>query len=367
MKDLSRLYHEHPNFNPFLHYLAEDNQGNIAAEGLSGSAKSLMAAAMFNALQSTHIIILPEKEEAAYFYNDLVSVLGEELVFFFPSTYKRSIQYGQTDASNIVLRTEVMNHLGSGKRKCIVVTYPESVMEKVISKKVFKKNTFKVKSGDPLTMEFLVEILMEYNFSRVDFVYEPGQFAVRGSIIDVFSFSGDKPYRIDFFGDDIESIRTFNIDDQLSIEKHNEISIIPNVQDISIEKTQENITEFIPPSSLIWLDNFAYTFDKISSIYNSSWSYEDPSQQKSKRELAITGEHLESELSRFRVIEFTAQPLCRFIILLSKLSSGLTSENMSRSRAIWVSLSETIILLHPSSRLAESRSLSKSKFLLKDG
>lgn len=306
--DLGKLYLKHPNFKPLAGHLAEDKQGNIAAEDLTGSARSLLVAALFNSLHTTHIIILPEKEDAAYFYNDLVSILGEELVFFFPSTYKRSIQYGQTEASNIVLRTEVMNHLGSGKRKCIVVSYPESVMEKVISKKVFRKNTLQIKIGDALSMEFLVEILTEYNFSRVDFVYEPGQFSIRGSIIDVFSFSGDKPYRIDFFGDDIESIRVFNVDDQLSVEKLTEVSIIPNVQDISIEKTQENITEFIPPSSLVWLDSFAFTIDKINSIYNSSWSHEANSQIKSKRELAITGEHLESELSRFRVIEFSAQP-----------------------------------------------------------
>ncbi len=306
--DPGKLYLKHPIFKPLAASLAEDMKGNIAVEDLTGSARSLLVAALFNSLQTTHFIILPEKEDAAYFYNDLVSILGEELVFFFPSSYKRSIQYGQTESSNIVLRTEVMNHLGSGKRKCIVVSYPESVMEKVISKKVFRKNTLKLKIGDPLGIEFLVEVLTEYNFARVDFVYEPGQFAVRGSIVDVFSFSGDKPYRIDFFGDDIESIRSFNIDDQLSIEKLTEVSIIPNVQDLSIEKTQENITEFIPPSSLIWIDEFAFTLDKISSIYNSSWSYEEEQEQKSKREQAITGEHLESELARFRVIEFSSRP-----------------------------------------------------------
>jgi transcription-repair coupling factor (superfamily II helicase) len=307
-KDPGKIYLEHPQFKALSEILDTNNSGNTGLEGLSGSAKSLLLAAVFNSLQTTHLVVLPEKEDAAYFYNDLVSVLGEDLVFFFPSTYKRSIQYGKTEASNIVLRTEVMNHLASGKRKCIVVTYPESVMEKVISKKVLKKNTLKIAEGDNLTMEFLIDILVEYNFSRVDFVYEPGQFSVRGSIIDIFSYSCDKPYRIDFFGDDVETIRTFNIDDQLSIEKLKEISIIPNVQDISIERTNENITEFIPPSSLIWLDNFGFSLDRISSIYNSSWSFEGQSEQKSKRDLAISGEHLESELSRFRVIEFSGLP-----------------------------------------------------------
>lgn len=306
--DPGKIYLEHPQFKALLASLESDNSGNTALEGLSGSAKSLLLAAAFKRLQTTHIVILPEKEDAAYFYNDLVSVLGEELVFFFPSTYKRSIQYGQTDASNIVLRTEVMNHLGSGKRKCIVVSYPESVMEKVISKKVFNKNTLKVKTGDRLSIAFLEEVLSEYNFARVDFVYEPGQFAVRGSIVDIFSYSGDKPFRLDFFGDDVESIRTFSIDNQLSVEQQEEISIIPNVQDISIEKTQETISEFIPPSSLIWFEDYSFSKDRINAVYNSSWSADENIEQKSKRDLAITGDFFESELSRFRVIEFSSQP-----------------------------------------------------------
>lgn len=306
-KDLGSLYRSHPNFESFHKRLSEGDNSNLSIEGLSGSAKSLLISALFSSLQTTHFVILPEKEDAAYFYNDLVSILGEDLVFFFPSSYKRSIQYGHTESANIVLRTEVMNHLGSGKRKCIVVSYPESVMEKVVSKQVLKKNTLKINQGDTLSSEFLEEVLAEYNFNRVDFVYEPGQYSVRGSIIDIFSFSADKPYRIDFFGEEVESIRTFNTNDQLSIEITKEISIIPNIQDITIERTSENITEFIPPSSLIWIDGFSFTIDKINSIYNSSWSKEDTDQAQTKREQALTGNHLESELNRFRVIEFGGQ------------------------------------------------------------
>ncbi|MCD4770204.1 MAG: DEAD/DEAH box helicase, partial [Bacteroidales bacterium] len=307
-KDLGRLYLSHPSFESFHRNLSEESDGNSSIEGLSGSAKSLFVAALFSNLQTTHIVVLPEKEDAAYFYNDLVSILGEELVFFFPSTYKRSIRYGQTEASNIVLRTEVMNHLGSGKRKCIVVTYPESVMEKVVSKKALKNNTLKINIGDKLSLEFLEEVMQEYNFNRVDFVYEPGQYSVRGSIIDIFSFSSDKPYRVDFFGEEVESIRTFNTNDQLSVERKKKISIIPNIQDITIEKTNENITEFIPPSSLIWLEDFAFTIDKINSIYNASWLIEEETEQQTKREKAITGTCLESELAKFRVVEFASQP-----------------------------------------------------------
>lgn len=306
--ELGKVYKEHYLFDNFIEYLLKDNKGNISLEGLSGSSKSLFLSAAYLSLQTTHLVLLPEKEDAAYFYNDLVSLLGEDQVFFFPSTYKRSIQYGYTESSNIVLRTEVMNHLGSGKRKCVVVSYPESVMEKVISKKVLKKNTLKIKTGDSLSTDFLEEVLYEYNFNRVDFVYEPGQYSVRGSIIDIFSFSADKPFRVDFFGEEVESIRSFNTEDQLSVDRIKEISIIPNIQDITIEKTNENITEFIPPSSLIWLQDATFTFDKIDSIYNSTWKTEEESATQTKRDVAITGSHLESELSKFRVLEFTSQP-----------------------------------------------------------
>jgi len=192
----------------------------------------MLLAKVYNKTQFTHIAIVPEKEDAAYLYNDLVSLAGEDSVFFFPSTYKRSVQYEQTEPANIVLRTEVLNHLASGKRKGIIVTYPESVMEKVVSCKNLKKNTFNISKGDKISLEFLEEMLQEYNFELVDFVYEPGQYAIRGSIADVFSYSADLPYRIDFFGEEVETIRSFNTDDQLSVESQKQVQIIPNIQDI---------------------------------------------------------------------------------------------------------------------------------------
>ncbi|MEA1885948.1 MAG: transcription-repair coupling factor [Bacteroidota bacterium] len=306
--DPESIYLGHANYGKAKNRLKDDKPGNISVEGLTGSSRSLFLSCIFGSIPTTHFVILPEKEDAAYFYNDLVSILGEEQVFFFPSSYKRSIQYGRSESSNLVLRTEVLNYLATGRRKCIVVSYPESVMEKVISKKVLKKNTIKVSEGDSLSMDFLEEVLAEYNFSRVDFVYEPGQYAVRGSIIDVFSYTDDKPYRVDFFGDDIESIRSFNTEDQLSVRKLKEISIVPNIQDITIEKTHDDISEFIPPSSVVWLDNFEFIKDRIENIYNSTWTSEDSVGINEKSDLAVTGKHLESVLSKFKVIEFAANP-----------------------------------------------------------
>ena len=227
----------------------------ICIEGVAGSAKSLVAASLFNESQNFHLVILPEKEDAAYFYNDLVALVGEESVFFFPSTYKRSVQYGQTEPANIVLRTEVLNFLASGKRKGIIVSYPESVMEKVVSKKTPKKNTFNISKGDRISLEFLEEMLHEYRFERVDFVYEPGQYSIRGSIADIFSFSCRYALRVDFFGEEVDSIRSFNPDDQLSVNLLNQIIIIPNIQDISIDRINDTFTDFIPQSSVIWIED----------------------------------------------------------------------------------------------------------------
>jgi transcription-repair coupling factor (superfamily II helicase) len=224
----------HPHFHSLIESANDDDLKTIRLESLLASAKAMITAALYSKTQTTHLVVLPEKEDAAYFYNDLVALLGDDSVYFFPSTYKRSVQYEQTEPANIVLRTETLNFLASEKRKGIIVTYPESVMEKVISRKNLKKNTFSITQGDTLSLEFLEEILHEYNFTRVDFVYEPGQYAIRGSITDVFSYSADLPYRIDFFGNSVDSIRSFNTDDQLSVNQQKQISIIPNIQDLSI-------------------------------------------------------------------------------------------------------------------------------------
>ena len=200
---LSQLYSGHPVLKEIAGFIGSgENMSRCTIEGLSGSSKTIVLSSIFQDMQHIHVVVISEKEEAAYFYNDLVALVGEEAVFFFPSTYKRSVQYEQTEPANIVLRTEVLNFLASGKRKGIIVTYPESVMEKVISRRNLKKNTFQISKGDKLSLEFLEEMLHEYNFERVDFVYEPGQYSVRGSIVDIFSYSADFPYRVDFFSEE---------------------------------------------------------------------------------------------------------------------------------------------------------------------
>ena len=301
---LTDHYINHPLLQRLIETIDADKLRNFRIEGLSGSSRALILSLVFQKTQTTHVVIIPEKEDAAYFYNDLVSVLGDESVFFFPSTYKRSVQYEQTEPANIVLRTEVLNHLATGKRKGIIVTYPESVMEKVVSKKNLKKNTFTINKGDKISLEFLEEMLHEYNFTRTDFVYEPGQYSIRGSIADVFSYSADLPYRIDFFGEEVETIRSFNTDDQLSVSIHKQVAIIPNIQDISIEEINDSFTDFLPPSSLIWIEDAVYTRDKINKIYFQTTQREESGQISGKKEFVMTGNRFMDKCKEFRMFEF---------------------------------------------------------------
>ena len=307
--ELTELYSQHPILPTFIETINADNARHIRMEGLSGSSKAMVLSLVFHKTQTTHLAVIPEKEDAAYFYNDLVSLLGDDSVFFFPSTYKRSVQYEQTEPANIVLRTEVLNHLASGKRKGIIITYPESVMEKVVSRKNLKKNTFNISKGDKISLEFLEEMLHEYNFVRTDFVYEPGQYSIRGSIADVFSYSADLPYRIDFFSEEVDTIRSFNTDDQLSVSIHKQISIIPNIQDISIEEINDSFTDFLPPSSMIWIEDAAYIKEKINSIFFQTTQREESGQISDKKDIIMTGNHFLDHCIKFRLIEFGRQSL----------------------------------------------------------
>jgi transcription-repair coupling factor (superfamily II helicase) len=302
-------YSSHPGMERLLHLIDNPESRRISLDGLTGSSKAIIAGSAFLNTKNTHLVIIPEKEDAAYFYNDLLSIVGEEAVFFFPSTYKRSVQYRQTEPANIVLRTEVLNHLGSGKRKSIIVTYPESIMEKVVSKPDLKKNTFHIKKGDRISLEFLEEILQEYHFTRTDFVYEPGQYSIRGGIADVFSYSSDIPYRIDFFGEEVDTIRSFNTDDQLSVNIFTQISIIPNLQDISVEQINDSFFDFIPPSSTIWIEETGFIKEKINNIFNQTRLKDEMEQAADKKEIIITGNRFIEEIEKFRIIEYGRQGL----------------------------------------------------------
>lgn len=298
--DPANLYRHHRLYETLQKEVDHRQPETIHLHGLTGSSASLISGALFRDSGSQFLAIFPEKEDAAYFYNDLLSLAGEESVLFFPSGYKRSARYYQTDNANIVLRTNVLSRLASGKERSFIVTYPEGIMEKVISRRNLKKNTLKITRGDDLSPEFIEEVLQEYGFVRTDFVYEPGQYAVRGSITDLFSFSTDKPFRIDFFGNTVESIRIFNPDDQLSEQIVNEINVIPNIQDVTIEEVKDSLFDFVPDNTVIWIHSPGYCRDRINDIYFGAIAGEQEGRQIDIQASLLTGNRVFEELSRFR-------------------------------------------------------------------
>jgi transcription-repair coupling factor (superfamily II helicase) len=299
--ELSDLFGDHPLIPRLNRHLASMPPGTVGVEGLAGSSKAVVIAGVFERTRTTQLVIIPEKEDAAYLYNDLLALAGDKNIFFFPSTFKRSVQYEQTEPANIVLRTEVLNVLSRGNEQVLIVTYPESVMEKVTSRENLNRNTFIISKGDKLSIEFLEEVLNEYNFERVDFVNEPGQYSIRGSIVDVFSYSEELPSRVDFFGNEVDSVRTFNTDDQLSVDMPGKVSIIPNIQDITIDEMNNSIADFLPPSTVIWIDNPGYVKEKIDNIFQQTARGEESGRIRGKKSIVMDGSILFSSFREFRI------------------------------------------------------------------
>jgi transcription-repair coupling factor (superfamily II helicase) len=242
----------------------------IHLNGLVGSSVSLVISETFKQANVPFLIVFNDKEEAAYHLNDLEQLIGENDVLFYPGSYRRPYQIEETDNANVLLRAEVLNRINSQKKPAIVVTYPDALFEKVVTRKELDKNTLKIKLEDSISLDFLNEVLFEYQFKRVDFVTEPGEFSVRGGIVDVFSFSHDEPYRIEFFGDEVDSIRTFDVETQLSTEKVKKITIIPNVANKFLEEKRESFLKYISPKTIVFGKNTELLFDRLDDFFSKA-------------------------------------------------------------------------------------------------
>lgn len=247
----------------------------IQIKGLSGSLDSILFAATYKATRSSHLIILHDKEEAAYFQNDLQNLLGVKEILYFPMSYKRPYEYDEIENANILMRSEVLTQISSHPDSQIIITYPEALFEKVINKKSLATNTFSIKKGEKLNSQFLEDFFHTYDFEKSDFVHEAGQFAIRGGIIDVFSFAHDHPYRIELFGDEVESIRSFDPGSQLSVEVLDQISLLPNVQTRLVQEERQSLLDFLAPNTRIWIkdtelvsDVLTKSFDKASQRFD---------------------------------------------------------------------------------------------------
>ncbi len=224
----------------------------IHLKGLTGSSLALHLAAGFHESNHPFLLVEENKEKAAYLLNDLENILPNTPVLFFPSSYKRAIDPDKIDAGSIILRTEVIQLLSTESKPAIIVTYPEALCEKIMTSDDLRENTLQLQVNETLSISFIAEVLETYEFERVDFVYEPGQYSIRGSIVDIFSFSHEYPYRIDFFGDTVESIRTFEVDSQLSLTPLEKIQIIPNIQFNSLSTKSQAISDFLSIKSPIF-------------------------------------------------------------------------------------------------------------------
>ena len=250
--------------------LSDYKCAKIHLKGLIGSSDAMVALALYNIQKQGNLFVLPDREEAIYFQNDLENIFGHR-VLFFPSSYKKPFDITQLDTSAVLQRVEVLNELkyntANGK---LIVSYPEAIAEKVIDQQVLAANTLEINLAEKISIESINEFLYSFEFERVDFVYEAGQFAIRGGIVDIFSYSNELPYRIEFFGDHIESIRTFETENQLSIEQINSLTIVPNIQSKLINTNTVSFLNYIDKHANLWIKDVQFTLDIIKTGYPKS-------------------------------------------------------------------------------------------------
>ena len=302
IQELQKLYARHPQVRALRRVLADERRRRVVLSGLHGSAGAMVFAAAYQA-QTDHLassaqgatgsgfapvlFVLDDEESAGYFYHDLVQVMGEEQVLYYPSSFRRAVKFGQRDSSSEILRTEVLARFTSGRTTPYIVAYPEALAERVVSKTALDERTLEIRVGEQVDLKFIEQTLFEFGFQRTDYVYEPGQFAVRGSLIDVYSFSHELPYRIDFFGDEVDSIRTFEVESQLSRSRREAVTLVPELSGAG--STLIPVAELLPEDIIIVSSNLVYIAERIGQIWDEGFSQQAQiTQAASQRESAVS-------------------------------------------------------------------------------
>ncbi|WP_329903905.1 transcription-repair coupling factor [Porphyromonas pogonae] len=272
-KDLLDLFGAHPQINALKSLIKKEK--SVSVSGLKGSSKSCLVSVLSH--DYPILCIMDDEDEAGYLYADVENLVTDRPVLFFPSAYKRSIKYGHTDAPNIILRADVLTHLAdhSGKKKHppIIISYPAAIAESVVSGDSLSQDIMVITQGQIIEPDFIRDQLLEWGFERTDYVYEPGQFAIRGSIMDIFSFAKEQPFRLDFFDNEVESIRLFEVESQLSIETLHEITLIPNV--VEVQQSTSSLLDLLAPHTLVATHHRGFWLDKIREIYDDAPSQND--------------------------------------------------------------------------------------------
>ncbi|MDZ4844851.1 MAG: transcription-repair coupling factor [Chitinophagales bacterium] len=271
LDSLLGLYRNDPRVRLVTEKMQATPPARLHLAGVVCSADAFIAAAVFSKASFNHVFIYPDKEEAAYFQNNLSNLLEKKEVLYFTDSFKRPGKFDELNNNNILLRTETINKLSSSATTGeLIVTYPEAIFEKVVSRSVLKENIIDISIGNKLDADFVTELLVEHGFERVDFVYEPGQFSIRGGIVDVFSFGNELPYRVELFGDEVESIRNFDPSTQLSERKLSRVSIVPNIQTQFSAEQKTSFFEALPPNTIIWIKDFGYTLEVLNKCFDSA-------------------------------------------------------------------------------------------------
>ena len=304
LSDFQQIYARHPQIQKMTQW-AKTAEQNVKISGLAGSALSLAIGVFFENTSENQLVIANDNDTAGYLYHDLRQMLDSECVCFFPSSYKNTIRLSHLDSANEILRTEVLNRLANSDKRSIIVTYPEALIQKVVPPSDVQTNFLRLTVGQQYEFDILIEKLFDFGFVKVDFVYEPGQFSVRGGILDIFSFSNEMPFRCDFFGEELDSVRIFDIETQLSKEKKKVIDIVPNLH-FAQEINSVSFLEYFNNQSFISFQNTAFVREKMNSLYNellvkANQTEQTPDLQKSN----ITGDDFFLNLKNFRLIEFS--------------------------------------------------------------
>ena len=322
LQDIAKLYGRSPQANALVDLLKKKSVHSLFLQGLVCSSASMFFGSMKARLKRSVLFVLDDADEAGYFYHDLTQMLGQESVFFFPSSYRRAVKYGQRDAANEILRTEVLARLSAGN-PIFIVSYPDALAELVVSKQHLDEKILKLSVGQQIPQVDVVHQMRDFKLQEVDYVYEPGQFAVRGSIIDVYSYSCEFPFRIDFFGDEIDTIRTFSIEDQLSKDKRESIEVVPELA--TGQTVKQCFLQFLEPSALVVMKDYTYLHDCIEKIYNDGFSTQSLTEQlegATEMEAERIRQEMKKELNLVSASDFQ-HALCEHVrVEFGKMADG---------------------------------------------
>lgn len=313
IQDILKLYREHSDLADFSHLVKENDKGVFQIKGLAGSQPAFLLASLFQNVHRSGLVVLNDKEEALYFLNELQALMPQKDILYYPASYKRPYQVEEVDNANVLQRAEVLNQLNHQQTgRQLIITFAEALSEQVVNKRSLVKNTLDVKKGEKCGMDFIVDVLDDYGFDHSDFVWEPGTYSKRGGILDVFSFANDLPYRIEFFGEEVESIRTFDPVDQFSRDEHTQVSLIPNIQKNLINEEKIHFLEYLSDRTVVYIQSLEFVQADLDRQYERAAKHWQTLQaqsggaalSKGPEQLYTDGKAFRKSLEDFTKVEF---------------------------------------------------------------